>query len=320
MHREAILYSPVINTRDGKVPVVLAKDHPGFNDRSYKERRSRIAQLAHEHVPGEPIPDVDYTKAEHELWQLTCAELRDKHERYACGEFLRGSNLLDLPAHRLPQLNEVSVRLNRLTGFRFSPAAGLVGVQNFYRSLAEPRFQATQYIRHCSMPGFSPEPDMVHDVIGHGTALASARLASLYRLIGQAADRFQSDKSIDILSRIFWFTMEYGLIRENGEIRVLGASLLSSYGELKYFSNADIRTLDLADMVRQQYEVEHYQPVLFCAESLDHLTAFLTDILTSDEQALIEAADLAARTTATDYGRALGHAPGRSEAGLTRTA
>jgi len=296
MSQEAKLYSPVISTRGGKVSVTLAEDHPGFNDQEYIDHRSYIAQLSLGYVPGHPIPDVDYTKAEHELWQVTSAELRDKHKRYACGEFLQGASLLDLPTHRLPQLNEVSGRLEQLTGFRFSPAASLVGVQEFYRSLAEPRFQATQYIRHCSKPRFSPEPDMVHDVIGHGTALANNRLSSLYRLIGEAADRLQTQEGVDILSRIFWFTMEYGLVREGGEVRLVGASLLSSYGELDHFHEAEIRPLDLADLVHQEYEVVNYQPVLFCADSFDHLTAFLADVLTSDEQAIIAAAGLAGPT------------------------
>jgi phenylalanine-4-hydroxylase len=314
MSEKATLYSPVVNTRDGKASVMLAEDHPGFGDPAYQEHRSQIAQLALGHVPGQSIPDVDYTEAEHELWRYSRTELRDKHQRYACGEFLHGANLLDLPVHRLPQLNEVSIRLRQLTGFGFSPAASLVGVHEFYRSLAESRFQATQYIRHCSMPKFSPEPDMIHDVIGHGTALASNRLASLYRLIGQAADRFQSSKGVDILSRIFWFTMEYGLIRENGEFRVLGASLLSSFGELEQFRDADIRPLDLSDMAHQQYEVVDYQPVLFCAESLEHLDRFLTDLLTIDEQTIVAAAGLATGPTATDLddsgvGRGLVAAP-----------
>lgn len=294
MSRKATLYSPVIDASGGKVSVILAEEHPGFGDPAYRDHRSRIAQLALGHAPGEPIPHVAYTKDEQELWQLTSGELQVKHQRYACGEFLRGASLLDLPTQRLPQLNEVSTRLERLTGFRFSPAPSLVPLQDFYRTLAEPRFQATQYIRHCSKPRFSPEPDMVHDVIGHGIALASTRLASLYRLIGQATSRLKSPTSIDVVSRIFWFTMEYGLIREDGEIRALGASLLSSFGELEQFREAEIRPLDLAEMVRQPYEVVNYQPVLFCAESLDHLATFLTDILTSDEQTIIAAAGLPA--------------------------
>src|SRR5215475_2553434 len=157
MFQEATLYSPVIKTEGGKVSVVFAKDHPGFDDAAYQEHRSKIAQIAVRYVPGLAIPDAEYTEAEHQLWRLIGPELAEKHQRYACAEFLLGARRLELPMDRLPQLNEVSVRLRQLTGFTFSPAAGLVDMKDFYASLAEPRFQATQYVRHPSMPRFSPE-------------------------------------------------------------------------------------------------------------------------------------------------------------------
>ncbi len=292
MPQEATLYSPVIKGDGSSACVIFAKEHPGFDDPAYQEHRNRIAQIALGYVPGQPIPDVEYTKDEHELWQLIGSELREKHQRNACGEFLRGASSLDLPMLRLPQLNEVSVRLQRLSGFRFTPAAGLVDMRQFYQSLAEPRFQATQYIRHNSLPRFSPEPDMIHEIIGHGSALANSRLASLYRLFGQTAGRFQSREALSIVSRIFWFTMEYGLVREDGEVRVLGASLLSSCGEIDQFREAEIKPLDLAVMVHQEYQVEKYQPVLFCADSFEHLAGFLTSVLTGDEQAVKDAAAL----------------------------
>ena len=290
MPQEATLYSPVINTDGGSACVIFAKDHPGFADPEYQEHRNKIAQLAIGYVPGKPIPDVEYAKDEHELWRLIGSELREKHQRHACGEFLRGGSLLDLPTRRLPQLNEVSMRLQQLTGFHFSPAAGLVDVRQFYQSLAESRFQATQYIRHNSMPRFSPEPDMIHEIIGHGSALANGQLASLYQLFGQAVRRLRSQEALNIVSRVFWFTMEYGLVREGSEIRVLGASLLSSCGEIEQFRGAVIKPLDLAVMVHQEYRVEKYQPVLFCADSFEHLGAFLTHVLTSDEQYIRDAA------------------------------
>jgi phenylalanine-4-hydroxylase len=292
MAQEATLYSPVIKSEGGNVCVIFAKGHPGFDDPAYQEHRNRIAQAALGYVPGQPVPDIEYTEGEHELWRLIAPELREKHQQYACGEFLRGVGSLDLPTRRLPQLNEVSVRLQRLTGFCFTPAAGLVEMRQFYQSLAEPRFQATQYIRHSSMPRFSPEPDMVHEIIGHGSALANSRLASLYRLFGQTASRLRSWEAVSVVSRVFWFTMEYGLVREDGEIRVLGASLLSSCGEIEQFRDAQIMPLDLAVMARQDYEVETYQQVLFCADSFEHLSRFLTGVLTSDEQVIRDAAAL----------------------------
>ncbi|NBE79821.1 phenylalanine 4-monooxygenase [Micromonospora rubida] len=280
MFKEATLYSPVIRTENGHVSVLFAEEHPGRHDEAYQRHRARIAKLALDHVPGQPVPDVRYTDEEHELWRLVGAELREKHQRYACREFLDGVRRLDLPTDRLPQLGEASARLTELTGFRFRPAAGIVEMRDFYGSLADGLFQATQYIRHCSMPRFSPEPDMIHEVVGHGSALANDRLAGIYLRVGEAARRAENRESLAALSRVFWFALEYGLVREDGEIRACGASLLSSVGELEQFREAaDIRPLDAAEMSALTYRVEDYQPVLFCADSFDDLEAFLDGFL-----------------------------------------
>ncbi|MEO3780199.1 phenylalanine 4-monooxygenase [Micromonospora sp. B11E3] len=284
MFEEATVYSPVIRQENGTVSVTFAREHPGFSDADYQRHRARIAELALTYRPGDPVPEVDYTAEEVDLWRQVVGDLQDKHRRYAAAEFLDGSRRLDLPSDRLPQLREVSGRLRALTGFHFTPAAGIVGLRDFYGSLAEGRFQATQYIRHCSLPYFSPEPDMMHEVVGHGNALANGRLAALYRRVGQAACRAGSRKALEVLSRVFWFTLEYGLVRENGEPRVYGASLLSSVGELEQFRTAaEVRPLDVAAMARQSYTVENFQPVLFCAESFDQLEAFYDDFLPAVE-------------------------------------
>lgn len=280
MFEEATVYSPVIKQETGTVSVIFAEEHPGAQDPGYQRHRAAIAELALNFRDGDPVPDATYTAEEVELWRLVVTELKEKHRQYASAEFLDGSRRLSLPAQRLPQLREVSDRLRTLTGFRFTPAAGIVGLADFYGSLSDGRFQATQYIRHCSMPYFSPEPDMVHEVVGHGSALANDRLAALYRQVGRAAQRAASTAALEALSQVFWFTMEYGLVREHGEPKVYGASLLSSVGELQQFrTEAQVRPLDVATMLRQAYSVDHFQPVLFCAESFAELEAFWVDFL-----------------------------------------
>jgi phenylalanine-4-hydroxylase len=280
MFEEATIYSPVITQENGNVSVIFAEEHPGAQDPGYQRHRAAIAALALNFRDGDPVPDATYTAEEVELWRLVVTELKEKHRRHASAEFLDGSRRLALPADRLPQLGEVSDRLLALTGFRFTPAAGIVKLADFYGSLADGRFQATQYIRHCSMPYFSPEPDMVHEVVGHGSALANDRLAALYRRVGRAAQRASSTAALEALSQVFWFTLEYGLVREHGEPKVYGASLLSSVGELEQFrAEAQVCPLDVATMLRQTYSVDHFQPVLFCAESFAELEAFWADFL-----------------------------------------
>jgi phenylalanine-4-hydroxylase len=271
MFEEAQLYSPVQQAADGSVEVQLAADHPGAVDPGYRRRRNEIAALALAWSPGEPIPHAAYTDVEHDIWRIVCQELRPKHEQYAIREFLDARDRLGLPEDRVPQLDEVGAGLQRCTGWSYVPAAGLVPLREFYESLADRRFHSTQYLRHHSVPLYTPEPDVVHEVIGHGNTLASQRFADLYVEAGRAARRVQSEEALEFVSHVFWFTLEFGVMWEAGELRCYGAGLLSSFGEIEQFRTADVRPLDVAAMGLQGYDITHYQPILFAAESMDHL-------------------------------------------------
>jgi phenylalanine-4-hydroxylase len=271
MFEEAQYLAPVERDAGGEVVVRLADDHPGFADPAYRARRNAIAALATAYEPGSAIPAAEYTPAEHEVWRLVSAELDVRHRKYAVRAYLDGKERLGLPGDRVPQLEEVSAHLEPLSGFRYLPAAGLVPLREFYGTLADSRFHSTQYIRHHSVPLYTPEPDVVHEVIGHANALANERFAALYRLAGQAARRVGSAAALEFVSRIFWFTMEFGVMAEDGELRAYGAGILSSYGEIEEFRGMDIRPLDLAAMGTMAYDITKYQDVLFRSESMDHL-------------------------------------------------
>jgi phenylalanine-4-hydroxylase len=271
MFKEAQLYAPVTTGADGAVTVHLADDHPGFGDAEYRARRNHIASLALGWQPGQPIPHVDYTEQEQEVWRTVCRELAAKHERLACAEYRAAMTRLALPVDRIPELDEIGHRLRPLTGFEYHPAAGLVPFEEFYGSLADGIFHSTQYIRHHARPLYTPEPDLIHEVIGHGGLLASPRLAELNRLAGVAARRLQTDAGRDFFASVFWFTIEFGVVREQGELRAYGAGLLSSYGEIEEFAGAEIRPLDIAEMGVRDYDITQYQPILYAADGIDHL-------------------------------------------------
>jgi phenylalanine-4-hydroxylase len=279
--KEATTYAPILRIVDGNVTVQFAAQHPGFLDLQYQRHRAGIAKAALEYRPGQPVPEITYLEEEHECWRLLSKQLGERHERHACDEIREGLAQLALPTDCVPQLRNVSAVVQDLTGFSFSPAAGLVDQFKFYSSLADREFQATQYIRHYSAPRFSPEPDMIHEIIGHGSALAGRRLANIYESLGKAVRRLQSTEAVSAVSNIFWFALEYGLVRERREIKVCGASMLSSCGEMDQFHAAQIRPLDVQSMVAQTYRVDEYQPVLFCADSFSHLEDFLGNFLTS---------------------------------------
>ena len=271
MFEEGQLYSPVTQDAAGAVTVHLADDHPGANDPAYRERRNEIAAAALAWQPGTPVPHIDYSEAEQNVWRTVWRELPPKHERLAVNEFNEALAAVDLPRDRVPTLDEVSERIEPLTGFRYVPAAGLVPLREFYGSLADRVFHSTQYIRHPEVPLYTPEPDIIHEVVGHGHLLATPTFSKLHRLAGVATNRLKSDDSLVFLSKVFWFSLEFGIVHEDGELRAYGAGILSSYGEIDEFRGMEHRPLDLVEMGTTEYDITHYQPVLYVAESIDHV-------------------------------------------------
>jgi len=264
---EGQLYAPLVTLDGGEVVVQLGADHPGVGDPDYRARRNSIASLALGWTEGEPMPVARYSEDEHEIWRVVSLELERKHERFACRAAREGRALIDLPSDHIPQLTDVTAALAPLTGFTYLPAAGLVALREFYGALADRRFWSTQYIRHHSVPLYTPEPDIVHEVIGHAVTLAEPTFAELYVAAGRAARRVESLESLEFVSKVFWFSLEFGVVHEDDGPKAYGAGLLSSYGEIEEFVHADLRPLDIARMGVQTYDITHYQPVLFAAES-----------------------------------------------------
>lgn len=166
MFEEGQLYSPVTQHADGRVEVHLGADHPGVTDPVYRARREQIAAAAIA-AGGATPPRIDYTDAEHEVWRIACAELAPKHARSAHSEYRCAKAALDLPTDRIPQLTEVGDRLRPLTGWTYVAAPGLVALREFYGALGRRVFHSTQYLRHPSQPLYTPEPDVIHEVVGH---------------------------------------------------------------------------------------------------------------------------------------------------------
>ncbi|MDQ3816730.1 MAG: phenylalanine 4-monooxygenase [Acidobacteriota bacterium] len=280
-HVDARIVAAALNdaTADRNTIVQLDPDHPGFRDPEYRARRNRIAQIALEYRPGTHIPDAPYTQEEHAVWRTIWEALSPAHQEHACREYLECVKRLKLPADRIPQLREVSEKVQAVSGFRLEPVAGLVEPRVFLESLAEGVFLSTQYIRHHSTPLYTPEPDVAHEIIGHAVTLASPRLAELNRLVGRAVLRTTSTEALSRLARLYWFTIEFGVLREEGRLKAYGTGLLSSAGELEAMHNALIRPLDLEAASREEFDPTAYQPVLFCADSFDEVYETLRDYL-----------------------------------------
>jgi len=267
------------NASDRNTIVKLDPDHPGFRDHEYRARRNAIAQIAMTYQPGSPIPAAPYTELEHGVWRTIWKALGPAHREHACREYLDCLKRLDFDTNRIPQLDEISRKVEAISGFRLEPVAGLVAPRVFLESLAQGVFLSTQYIRHHSTPLYTPEPDVAHEIIGHAVTLASKRLAELNRLFGEAVRRTTLAEDFDRLAHVYWFTIEFGVLREDGRLKAYGTGLLSSAGELAEMHKAELRPLDLEVAANQVYDPTHFQSLLFCADSFDEMYETLRDFL-----------------------------------------
>ncbi|MBB5959730.1 phenylalanine-4-hydroxylase [Saccharothrix tamanrassetensis] len=256
-----------------------AEAHPGLSDTEYVRRRDAIVAAAEGHEVGEPSPPVVYTEQEHETWRRVHSALRAAQPGRLRRTVLDLRDSAPVPDDHVPQHAEVGDRLRELTGFRFTLAGGLVPDKRFLGAMARDYFHAVQYVRHPAMPLYTPEPDVLHDVLGHGTHLCSPWFADLYRAVGAAASRVDGEDALDLISRVYWFSLEYGVALEGGEVKAYGAALLSSYGELRRLHRAEIRPWDVTAIVNTCYQAAGYQPVLYATRSLDHVAEALHDFL-----------------------------------------
>lgn len=256
--------------------VELDRDHPGFRDSEYRQRRLAIARLALDYRPGDPVPVAAYSDEEHDLWRDVHSLLIPLHRERACREIVDLQSVLPLDPNRIPQLEDLNANLMATSGFRMLPVAGLVLAQTFMRYLGRQIFLSTQYVRHHSRPLYTPEPDVIHELVGHAATLVHPAIAELSRVLGAAAESASEEEMVR-LDRVYWYTLEFGLVEEWGEVKAFGAGLLSSAGELAEFDvHADLRAWDLDEISRTPFDPTDLQRRLFVAPSFTRLICDVT--------------------------------------------
>lgn len=254
--------------------VILDLDHPGAQDMVYKERRNQIADLSNNYWSNAAaeVPSVVYTEEEEQTWQNVWQKLRELWPDRASKIYLQGQKNLDIDFAKIPQMLDLNQALKKASGFKLRPVAGLVESRAFLGKLADNVMLCTQYIRHHSKPEFTPEPDLIHEFMGHVPTFADTQIARISNIIGQMSMEACPEKLAQ-LEKIYWFTLEYGLIEEKGKIKAIGAGLLAGLEDQNraFASDANLRDFDLDEITKTAYDFSKLQDFYYVLPSLDHL-------------------------------------------------
>lgn len=252
----------------------LDADHPGFKDNVYRKRRKYFADLAMSYKHGDPIPRVEFTEEEVKTWGVVFRELNKLYPTHACKEYVHNLPLLTqycgYREDNIPQLEDVSNFLKERTGFTIRPVAGYLSPRDFLAGLAFRVFHCTQYVRHSSDPLYTPEPDTCHELLGHVPLLAEPSFAQFSQELGLAS-LGAPDDAVQKLATCYFFTVEFGLCKQDGKLRAYGAGLLSSISELKHSLSGNAKILPFEPKVtcNQECLITTFQEVYFISESFE---------------------------------------------------
>ena len=261
----------------------LEPGHPGLGDPFYIQRRKNLFALCRRHrleQLGPPL--IDYTAEETRIWRDVSPKLNELHIRHACQIYLAAKRDLAINQQEIPQLRTLSERVQRETNMHLVPAEGALPYRTFYQYIGRRGFPVTQFIRHGSHPEFTPEPDMIHDCLGHVPPLMNHDYAELLTLIGKAVSATNSGEHVLALKRFSWFGIEFGLIEDAGETKVFGAGILSSTGEIPYsVLSPDVRREPFVTdtVINTDYDPSRMQDHLFIARSLPFLRSELETLV-----------------------------------------
>lgn len=223
------------------------------------------------------VPDhlgrIQYSEREHATWAQLYARQETAIADKACVEYLDALAKLELPKTRIPQCVELSERLHDLSGWTVAPVPALISFEKFFALLANRQFPAASFIRRPEDLDYLQEPDIFHEIFGHVPLLTDPRFAAFSEAYGKAG--LQADKADHaMLARLYWFTVEFGLIQRPHGLRVYGAGIVSSPGECRYAledKRPERKPFDPLDMLRTPYRIDIYQTIYFVINSFDQL-------------------------------------------------
>lgn len=261
----------------------LQSDHPGFNDQSYKKRRTEIESKSTEFFfSNNNIEYVYYTEEENSLWANMWDRLIPLQRKYACDEFNENLekfiNANVVCRNKIPQLRDINDYFKNTTGMFFRPTGGLLSEREFLNTLAFRVFPSTQYIRHKSKPLYTPEPDIVHEILGHCAMFSDEEFTNFSQEIGLAS-LGASDSEIAKLATIYWYTIEFGLCKQNDKVKIYGGGILSSPSEIQHSVSDNCKHLDfdLNKMAEFPVDICNIQTSYFLAPSFKDMVEKVRD-------------------------------------------
>jgi phenylalanine-4-hydroxylase len=221
-----------------------------------------------------------YTDEDHEVWRILYQKRMKQLETDASNVFLSGLKAINLRPDRVPDLKEVNANLARMTGWQSRGVPGYLPAKSFFAFLAQRHFPTTIAVRSKENMDYLPEPDIIHDVFGHVPLHADPTFADFLQTYGKAALHTDDEYHTERLARLFWFTVEFGLIREDGRVKLYGSGLISSEGEGHHALESDDverRPFDMETVCNTDFEIDHYQPILYVLEDFEQLRDAMND-------------------------------------------
>jgi len=214
-----------------------------------------------------------YTEEQHGVWAELVSRRWPQLEQRACQEYLDGYSILGLKKDRCPNLSDIADRLEPRTGWRTQAVRGFMPHEAFFEMLAARRFPTTTWLRDRKSLDYTPEPDMFHDVFGHVPMHAHKVFGDFVQYYAAVCARVADHDILEKLGRLYWFTVEFGLIRQDGKIKFYGSGVISSHGEGNHVIEAKcrVREFDLDEVVETPVKVDELQKVLFAIESFDQI-------------------------------------------------
>jgi phenylalanine-4-hydroxylase len=215
----------------------------------------------------------DYTPEQHAIWAELVTRRMPQLREHACQEYLDGFHQIGLREDKLPNLTEVSALLQPRTGWQSTPVSGFLPPDAFFEMLGARMFPTTTWLRSRDSMEYTPEPDIFHDVFGHVPMHAHPVFGDFLQSYGKICARLTDPEQLERMGRLFWFTVEFGLIRQNGEIKVYGSGLISSHGECTRVlaGGCEVRDFDLDAVLNQEFDTGEMQPVLYAVESFTQI-------------------------------------------------